>query len=217
MTAVLGCPNGYDEVFAEYFPMMRGIVAKSMITPDDVEDVAMDILLRFIQKDGLNYFDLSKVTIPGTEARVFRGMLKGFTATYVMQYRDKQMTRHRREPWRNETPVVIKGTRDPVSWLEANFSETTSWELLDAEVAVDIRNALLKAKAVLAKKTTKHRDYAAFVTLCIEQGFLDGKLDRKAIQSSLGVSAATVTDMLKELKKALRPLLSEVGVVAEVA
>lgn len=219
-----GCPDDYAELFKAYFPMMVGIVAQSGIQRHDVQDVAMDILARFIEKDGISYYDPDHLhdvgespDLPGARFRKakFKGMLRGFTSTYVMQYRDKQMTRHKREPWRTETPVFIAGLREPMTWLELNFAETTTFEILDSEVSVSIRSALKKARELLTTKSTEFRDYPRFVDLCIEHGFFDGKINRKAIELELGVAGSTVAAMIQELRRVLRPLLTEVGVLTE--
>lgn len=221
-----GCPEDYAELFEAYFPMMIGVVASAGIEPFDVQDVAMDILARFIEKEGLAYYDPEYLhdvgdnpQVPGPRLRKakFKGMLRGFTATYVMQYRDKQMTRHRREPWRTDAPVQVEGMREHTTWLEANFADEATYEILDSEVSISIVTALRKAKESLDEKATQYRDYPRFIALCVEHGYLDGRLDRRALERELGVASSTVSAMLKELRTTLRPLLSEVGVISEVA
>lgn len=219
-----GCPEDYAELFDAYFPMMVGVVSRSGIQALDVEDVAMDILARFIEKDGISYYDPERLhdvgespDLPGARYRKakFKGMLRGFTATYVMQYRDKQMIRHRREPWRLEKPVGYEHSSREVTWLEATMGETTVEPTLDSEVSLCIVQALQKARESLINKGK--RDYCAFIDLCVQHGLLDGKLDRRAIAVALGVSTSTVTAMLKDLREILRPLLSEAGVMSGAA
>lgn len=202
--------------------MMKGVVATSGIATEDVEDVAMDILARFIEKDGIAYYDPNHLhdvgehpDLPGARLRKakFKGMLRGFTSIYVMQYRDKQMLRHRREPWRLEKPVNERGD----TWYETNFSEQTEDLTFDAEVSVSLAQCLREAYTYLeAHKSSSIRDYRKFISLCIEHGYLDGKLDRKALAEALGISSSTVTNMVRELRTVLRPLLEEAG-IAEAA
>lgn len=221
MDQTTGCPDDYTELYQSYFPMMVGIVASSGIQPSDVEDVAMDILARFIEKDGISYYDPEHLhdvganpELPGARLRKakFKGMLRGFTSTYVMQYRDKQMIRHRREPWRLDAPVS-KQDEESLTWVE--LAVVDPYEILDSEVSVAIVSALKAAREELLIKSTSYRNYEQFIALCIEHGYLDGKLNRKAMEVLLGISASTISEMLRELRQVLRPLLTEVGVVSE--
>jgi hypothetical protein len=199
--ASTGLPDDYSELFEQYYPMMYGIVAKSGINRFDVEDVAMDILARFIDKGGLAYFN------PAHPKAKFKGMLRGFTSTYVLQYRDKQMIRHRREPWRNETPIGSETT-----WGEVNF-RNDFW--VDAcDVSQSIIDALKQARSILESKNQGKRDYGKFLDLCLMHGFLNGELDRTAIREALGIGGSTLNVMLRELRATLRPLLADAGVVA---
>lgn len=214
-----GCPDDYSELFQTYFPMMRQIVYRSGIAQEDVQDVAMDILARFIEKDGIAYYDPHRLhdvgenpDIAGARYRKakFKGMLRGFTATYVMQYRDKQMVRHRREPWRLDKNLSEDGD---MTWAD---SEAYSMDgVADVEVSVVVVSAIKRSREILVERSTKKRDYGRFIDLAVANGLLDYKLDRKALQASLGISASTLTQMLNELRDIMRPLLAEAGVVAE--
>lgn len=201
--------------------MMVGVVHSSGIAKEDVEDVAMDILARFIEKDGIAYYDPNHLhdvgenpDLPGARFRKakFKGMLRGFTATYVMQYRDKQMIRHRREPWRLDLPVKAGEHMEP--WGEVNILPDQS-TMADTEVAVSIIHALQQARKSLDEKTTEKRDYGRFLDLALQHGILEGKIHRKTLQMELGVSASTLNAMIKEVRATLRPMLTEVGVVEE--
>lgn len=223
MDSVTGCPEDYEELFREYFPMMVGVVAKAGIEPFDVQDVAMDILARFIEKDGLSYYDPERLhdvgespEVPGARFRKakFKGMLRGFTAKYVLQYRDKQEVRHRRIPKRLEKPVNERGE----SWYEVTYGRVTVDPCGDSEVSISILQALKRAAdALTSTKATRKRDYNQFVALCIEYGYLDGSLDRRRVAAEMGISFSTMTSMLTDLREVLRPLLNEVGVVTVAA
>jgi hypothetical protein len=83
-------PTSYTEVYEHYYPMMIRMVSEAKIDYQDVPDVAMELLTTFIAKDGLTFFDPTRVTQPGTEGRLFHAMLKGFTGVYVRKYQDRQ-------------------------------------------------------------------------------------------------------------------------------
>lgn len=215
--AATGCPDDYTELFIAYFPMMRGIVLKSGIAPEDVEDIAMEILIKFMEKEGLASYDPEKLhevsnpDLPGPKYRKakFRGMLRGFTAIYVMQFRDKQAMRHKKEPYRLEMPVQ---------------GETLTWgdmlqapELIEvSDVALSIRDALTGARRALVDMPKRgKRDLVACFDAAVAGGLLDGVVDRKRLGATLGVSESTVGAMLREIRGILRPLLRECGVVKD--
>ncbi len=223
-----GCPEDYTELFREYFGMMTWEVSRSGIAYEDVQDVTMDILARFIEKDGISYYDPEHLhdvgespDLPGARYRKakFKGMLRGFTRTYVMAYRDKQMTRHRREPWRCDTPIWHHGAKEPVSWLEATFGDDPEADdaLIDSEVSMAIVQALREVRSRLDHKSTLTRDYTAFIDACVRSGYLDGKLDRQKIMDELGISKGILNVMLREFRQTLRPILADAGLMTEVA
>lgn len=207
-----GKPDDYSELFEVYFPMMRSVVFKSGIASEDVEDVAMDILARFIERDGIDYYDPEMLhdvgenpELPGARLRKakFKGMLRGFTATYVMQYRDKQMMRHRKIPWRLDLPVWAPNAKHEQPWSEVNL-RAVDGGVLDVEVSQTVIQALRQARETLSERSTLVRDYETFTALCTEHGLLDGKIDRKAISIEMGVSLSTVSAMLMDLRSTLR-------------
>lgn len=215
-----GCPADYAELFEHYYPLMLKVVASAGIEYRDVPDVAMDILARFIEKDGIAYYDPDKVhdvgenpNIPGARFRKakFAAMLRGFTSTYVLQYRDKQIIRHRREPWRNEMPVYSK-EGELRTWIEAHHESASYDNLADVEVSLQIVRALKRARQILiAEKDTPTRDYGRLVDVCLAHGVLEGKVTRKMVVAELGVSASTATHMLSDLRTTLKDLLQVVA------
>lgn len=207
--------------------MMRQTIFRAGIASEDVQDVAMDILALFIEKDGINYYDAERLhdvgespDLPGDRYRKakFKGMLRGFTATYVMQYRDKQMTRHRREPWRLQATWAAPHARIdnmPTTWEE--HEDYAVDPLADVEDAVVLVSAIRRTREILVERSTKKRDYARFIDLLVEHGCLDGRLDRRALQDALGISPSTLTQMINEMRGILRPMLSEAGMLPECA
>ena len=200
MNPKTGVPEDYAELFTAYFPLMRRIVSKAGIASEDTEDVAMDLLLKFIEKEGIDYYDPTRPT-------KFSSMLRGFTSTYVMQSRDKQMIRHRRFPWRLEAPIS-GDSKD--TWADIQI-DPLDFRLEITEDSVAVIAALKKARAILCARSEGSRDYAIFFDACIREGLLSDSLNRKLLQAELGLSAGTFRSMLWELRAVLRPLLDGVS------
>lgn len=111
---------------------------------------------------------------------------------------------------RLDKPVGVTGTETLADRMPEDFP------LLDlSEVAVSILGALKRSRVALADRSTPKRDYVAFIDAACEYGLLNGTLDRRALAASLGCSVALVSAMLHELRAVLRPMLTEVGVLAE--
>lgn len=206
-----GCPSDYSELFLTYFPMLRTIVFRNGIAIEDVEDVAMAILADFMEKDGISWYDAEKLhdvgenpDIPGDRYRTakFKGMLRSYATKRAWNYRDKQMTRHKKEPWRLEKPLTDDGDS---SWSE---SERYGVDSLDAtEAQVVIRAAFQKTREILVSRSTSKRDYGKFIDLALQYGFLDNALDRRAMQEALHISASTLTQMINDLRNTMRPFV----------
>lgn len=216
MDPVTGKPTDYAELFEEYFPMMLTIVRRSGIASEDVEEVTMDLLARFIEMDGMAHYDPNHLhdvgenpDLPGPRLRkaTFKGMLRGFTSVYVLRYRDKQMLRHRTFPWRLEAPV---STHDDTTWASLYDDATPDPvdALTETEVSVALAQALRGCLANLKARNAK-RDYDKFLTLVVHYGYLDGKLQRQKIAEEMGISVSTVASMVAETRAELHPVLAE--------
>lgn len=201
--------------------MLRKICHRAGIASEDCEDVAASILADFMAKDGLNWYDPHRKfdvgenpNIPGDRYRTarFSNMLRSYASRRVLNYRDKQKVRHRREPWRLEARLTTAHDGDR-TWAE---SEYYAEDTLDAvEDSVVVRLAFQGAREILVQRSTPTRDYDRFITLTLQHGYLDDRVDRKALAVELGISVSTVNQMIKELWKVMRPRLSGTGLIAE--
>lgn len=188
MDAATGQPRDYSELFETYFSIMCHIVYKSGIAKEDVEDVTMDLLIKFMEKDGINYYDPTKPT-------KFSSMLRGFTATYVQTNRDKQAVRHKRIPWRLEA-------LEDLQWVDP-----LECSLENVDTAISLQQVLVKARSMLAERKERNKDYAAFFDACVRHGLTEGRLDRDALQRELGLTTSITRRMLVEVRLTLRSLL----------
>lgn len=216
MDSATGCPTAsqhftaYEEMFQTYFGLVRSIVLKGGIAPEDVEDVSMEIITKFFEKGALEKYDPQRLhEIPGKAPRTakFNGMLTGFTRTYVMGYRSKQAVRHRREPFRLQHPTSDGG--------EYGDQIEAPPVLDDLDVAVSIRQAVQAARRELAlrqNQNPKSRDYLACFDLLIEEGYMAGRLKREDAAERLGVTVRVVGQMIREIKRVLSTELESVQV-----
>lgn len=92
-------PKDYGELFSHYYPMIRTLVCRAGIESQNVEDVSMAILTKFIEHDALADYDPQFTSHHGGVLRksFFPSFLSSFVLLYVRYHRERQTTRHRRE------------------------------------------------------------------------------------------------------------------------
>lgn len=196
MDARTGCPDDYDELFRLYWPTACYIVRNSGIAPEDVQDVASEMLADFIDTNRLAFYDSRKAK--------FNTFFRNHFRIYVMAKRDKQMTRHRREPYRLEK--VVASTEDgDLTWAETEFYAEDPLEAVETSVVVI--SAMLRSREILVQRSTDKRDYKRFCELVEPQLLLDGRIDRRSMRDALGVSASTLAAMWTEYRAVMGPLV----------
>lgn len=55
-------PADYDEVFRRYFPLIHRIATR-WVDPHTADDIAMSLMLHFMERDGLRNFDPQRITL----------------------------------------------------------------------------------------------------------------------------------------------------------
>lgn len=100
-----GAPADYAELYEHYFGAMKAMVAKAGIHSHNVEDVAMDILSKFMEKDALAQYDPGKLFDVGERPKFagprhrparFASYLRRFVFLYVKQHLDAQAVQDRK-------------------------------------------------------------------------------------------------------------------------
>lgn len=166
-----GCPKDYADLYESYFGFMKSIVAKAGIIREDVEDVASEILLKFMEKDALSWFDPDRVFDAGENPRTpgprerparFSNLLRSFTQLYCRQHLDKQRNFARREPEFAKLDAVVGGEGDSTqSWGEAHQDR---WQIDEMEKSVESRLVLvsvLTTADVRARETAEDAEASA--------------------------------------------------------
>lgn len=208
-------PKDLEQLFEDHMGLVKGLVRKAHINPEDVEDVASDILVKFIEKGFLEKYDETKefATESGMKTARFQGFLTGFVNKYVRQYLDKQATKTRKEPIRCEMPVGRAEDGAPSLWIEVygpqHIKTPNSIEELESDLdfAAAIRTAFDHLKAIPVRGS---RDLSLVFQRVVEQVLTTGQVDRRAIakelpdgKGSIGVSDTAMCLIFKDLRAAL--------------
>lgn len=174
-----GAPANYEELYIHYFDAMKAMVAKAGITPSNVEDVAMAILTKFMEKDALAEYDPHKLFDTGDRPKFkgprhrtarFTSYLRRFVYLYVKQHLDAQAVQERKRA--TVRPQDDMTTEEMIE-VKANKSHdpTTAIEVLDTlHVVLETQEDIfaLRKQSELAHRRSKEALKAAIVLA--EQG-----------------------------------------------
>lgn len=92
-------PETFTEVFRDYYQHVISWVIKLGINPQNAEDIASSILMRFYERDALSFYDPDFQIQHGDvihDAK-FKPFLSSFVYRYVQHYREREQTHMNRE------------------------------------------------------------------------------------------------------------------------
>lgn len=128
-TDFVSAPKDYAELFTVYYPYVVNLVNKHGIHENNKEDVASEILTRFMERGFLEKFDPTLVFEFNGESRParFKQFLSKFVLAYVMGHCDKQKRVARRE------------------WQIIDSAISTTWDEMEGKVADSHEDTVLDA------------------------------------------------------------------------
>lgn len=190
-------PASYEELYRNYYSFVVGLVGKNGIAPDNREDVASEILLRFYERDFLNEFDPSltfEVNGKIVKAR-FKSFLSAFVVNYVRSHRDRQNLRAKREPLLVDAAARDDSQVSP-SWQIVPYED--DYSSLYEEELVDSLRAYLRT--VPKKSRQDQCDLPKLFDAVVEQIRTNGKYSVKELQAIFGVSPTAIHSWLAWLR-----------------
>lgn len=195
-------PTSYAELFDRYYDYVIYIVKRSGIREQDAEDVASEILAKFYEKDFLAKFTPEEWYANNRDEfgsrphkmPKFRGFLRAFVSKYVLQWRDKQHTRDRKEPHRCEE--MVPGTT--ATYLDL-LGPTTK---LDSTVEYEDYVRSVRAHLSSLPKTG-WRDLERAFTMMVGQIEQTGRVSRRELAIAFGVSETAVYQLVSDVRRAI--------------
>lgn len=197
-------PTSFEDMYAYYYEFVVANVISQGIDPQNAEDVAQAILIRFYERKSLEHFDPEYVTVhEGVERRaVFRTFLSGFVLTYVKHHRSMQ---HKRVVREGVSLDRSTSNKDGVS------NETTIGDLIavvdedPGYVEAEARQTIAKIRAHLAALPPVNSQ-----DLCDMPAFFDqiqlhaeayGRPNITELAAHFGVSKVSIQTWLKRLRR----------------
>lgn len=197
-------PVDYGQLFDWYFEYIKRIVSRNGIQEQDVEDVASEILVRFIDKDYLTKFEEGRWfdTPDGRKQSRFQGYLASIVGKYVLNYRDKQRLSAEREPVRNEMPVQGHDG-SAAMWIEVYAPAVEGgYEVIESQLVHD--GLVREAVEVLSRCRSRSRVPLSWVfTKAVEQIERSGRVSRWEMAQEAGVSDTTIGVCFREMQRVL--------------
>jgi hypothetical protein len=193
-------PSGPDELFTQYYGYVRKIVGGTpMIAPQDVEDVAMEIMTRLLERDVAGMFDPAMLFSHGDRqvSAKFRTFLTAQVQLYVKGQRDKLGRQRKRELLIIDTPSdggaswadVFGGSEDDLSGLDA-----AEW----------VRQARSFLATVPKRSDRDNCDLVRLFDALIIQAASTGIVSMTETAARLGVSAFVIGRWVQWLRSNLR-------------
>lgn len=217
-------PSDYAQVWVEFYePTKRWVRAKG-VPDNEVEDVAQDVMAKFMEKDGLAFYDPRKVfdtgthtqRIPGARMRraTFSGYMRSFVAIYCLNYRDKVLkTLHREGTFRLDAPMAEDST---VTWLDSlvveGDMEDTAVAGADCSAVISLGIVAMRKRDSVRREAEAARTRLRARPWALEDGFAVvadsmanfGTIDRKWVAEQMGLTPAQVAAMVAEMREVLK-------------
>lgn len=205
-------PQSYAELFKIYYPYVVNLVNKHGIDESNKEDVASEILTRFMERGFLDKFDPTLLFEHEGELRPtrFKHFLSKFVITYVMGHCDKQ-----RRIWRRELQIIDKTfvSENPItdcygrsanhSWGSNYVGSSESHEdaVLDAIMEEELSDGLRAYLTTIPRRSpTDLCDLPALFDVVRAQALGIGFVDMKALAAHFGVSSTAIHTWVWVLK-----------------
>lgn len=198
-------PSGPDEMFRKYFGYTRKIVAGTPGIPaQDVEDVAMEIMTRLVERDVLGMFDRDmRFCHDGREIKArFRTFVTAQIKLYVKGQRDK-LGRHRK----HELAILDApppGEEDAGGMTLADLFSAGEDDVSHVDAAEWVRQARSFLATVPKRSDRDACDLVALFDELVAQAVTTGEVRVAETAARLGVSASATGRWMDWLRKNLR-------------
>lgn len=199
-------PANYSELHRVYYGYVVGLVGNLGIEDQSREDVASEILLRFIERDFLNVYDPTKTfTHEGrTYTARFKPFLSGFVRIYVRGHRDRQRRRMHHELMINDQFFgAMEDSNANHSWFDVVADMLTD-DMLDVEdrMVEEVMVRRLRAQlATVPRRNKRDRcDLVALFDAIMDQVHTNGQCSVKELQAAFDVTSTSIHSWLNWMR-----------------
>lgn len=196
-------PTDYADLFREYYQYVTLLVRKAGIPEIEAEDVAMSILMTFMEKGALEDYDPERIVVRNGVERTaaFRTFLSGFVLIYVRHYRERIQTRSFREGFSTETVMYVEGdTGTPVTYMDLHAPVQNEGydDLMAEDLIVEIREHIGKIKP---RNGNDRMDLTLFFDVILDQIQEHDEVRPSELAEMFGINRSTTFNWLRSLRK----------------
>lgn len=198
----VSAPVDYADLFRRYYSYVVALVRRAGIDDNRAEDVASDILLRFLERGFLDKFDPTLVFHYDGQERParFKSFLSKFVLAYCRGHWDKQQRDKYREPLVCDSPLFettqsMMGAGQIVRWIEAHGEHAPGADVVVAEMfgEADLINELRTYLANVPRRSKFDTcDLVALFDTVVDQVRNDGAWNAAEIRAKFGISTTAV-------------------------
>ncbi len=203
MSASVGVPENYSELFSMYRGYVETLVLRLGVAIDSKEDIASDIFVKLYERDVIGMFDPNHQGWHGQQAK-FKTFLLAFVASYARGMRDRANKRRSREPLLCD------------SYVEHN-SGIVPWIAIYGPVHEDPQFLVYENREIEAKLTARlrqrlseiespgvHCDLLLVFDEMVRQAQKRETLSYPELSSALGISVSSLRTWVKWITEQLR-------------
>lgn len=202
-------PPDYAELHRRYFRYVVHLVRKNGIPDAYAEDVASDILMRFMERDFLHEFNPDLVFVySGVEHKArFKSFLAKFVYTYCKGHRDRYVRRQQREILCLDAPAGDESAETNLDYLARKYHGFTDSpeHVVVNQLDIDVQTAKLRhyLAAVPPRSAFDTCDLTALFDVVARQVLNTGQWDINEIKDIFGISTTAAFSWLWWLRENL--------------
>lgn len=181
-------PKSEAEVFEQYYSHVKFLVARAGIRKDYVEDYAMTLMIKFVEKGVLQDYDPDRVSTVNGVARTanFKTFLSGFVSSYLRYFAHRDALEAHRSMITSDAKI--------------GESETPFLDYLGMVVEDD--TDIIEATELIerVRKNLKSDKMALFFEMVLLQVHEYGKVDVRELSEMFEVTRSSIHNWLKKLR-----------------
>lgn len=188
---VTSVPNSEAEVFEQYFPHVKFLVARAGIRPDYVEDYAMNLMIKFLEKGILNQYNPDRETVVEGVKRTasFKTYLSGFVNSYLRHFKERDNIHKDRSRISTDMNVSLGDNEVPLLDYFGVFVSDNTDRIEAREIIEHVKMSV-----------SEHPRLSLFFDFVILQVIEHGKIDVAELSELFDVTKSTIHNWLAKLR-----------------
>lgn len=185
-------PKTQEEVFRQYYPHVKFLVARSGIRRDYVEDYSMLLITKFMERDMLNLYDPTHTTEVNGVMRTanFKTFLSGFVSRYLKHFAARDKINASRSAYSSDVRLGENNDTPLLDYLGITVSDDT--DTVEVDELID-----RVKKSLQDPKKERLSEFFDIILLQVEDY---GKVNTRELSEIFEVTRTTVHNWLKKLR-----------------